>query len=139
MDRCPSESLSCRQIQAAFLQLGGHEFGSRHLFQLSHAGYVIPVTVGGGENSHIAHRESELLDALLDRLRGVANTAVDEDVSLRRRDQIGREVVASDPVDVPDDFERWEGLGPLWIVLDSAFSRKTRNEGAREDSDEARE
>ena len=61
--------------------------------------------------------EPQLFDAGLDERDVRLEIAVDENVALRRGDQIVRESLASHVVQVSGDLERWEGLGPVpWAV-----------------------
>jgi len=43
--------------------------------------------------------------------------AVDQDQSVRRRDEVAGEGFGADVVEIPGDMERWKGLGPRRIDL----------------------
>ena len=54
-----------------------------------------------------------VLDRFLDLRRRGFEIAVDEDVALRRGDQVGGQVLAADVVEIAGDAEWREGRGPL--------------------------
>src|SRR5688500_14578003 len=59
------------------------------------------------DDSNVLQLEPELLDAPPDRWKLPLVAAVDEDVPLRRGDQIGRMLrFGTDEVEIPDDLER---------------------------------
>ena len=88
-----------------------------HAFQLRQARDVIEVAVRGGEDLRVGELEPELLHAGLDLLRGVPDTGIDQDESLRRGDQIRGEIVRTHPVKIADDAKRRKGAGPIRIAL----------------------
>src|SRR6185295_18480893 len=92
---------------------------------------MIVVAVGGRDDFRISQLEAKLLDTRLDLLRGVANAGVDQDISLWSDDEIGRQVVAADPVDVPDDPERREWARPLFVLCRGVLRQEKSRPGER--------
>ena len=76
------------------------------------AGAVVVVGVADEQDFDVAEIEAERFDALADLRRGRCEIAVDEDVALRRDDEVGGEIFAADVVEIAGDAERREGLGP---------------------------
>ena len=82
---------------------------------------MIPVRMADQQHLDIAELESQLLDARLDHRHVRLEVTGDEDVTLRRRDQIVRETLASDLVQVLGDPERGVWLGPVRGALRFSF------------------
>src|SRR5207253_6462432 len=74
--------------------------------------------------------ETELLDARPSKGNAVLEVAVDEDVALRRRNQIIRKGLGPDVVKVASDAERRKRLGPsrACLCVDAAGDRHGRRE-----------
>ena len=106
-------------LQQILVALVDQYLRAGHPLQLGQARDMIVMTMRRGENLRVGDLEPELGGAGGDLLRGVAHPRVDQDVALRRDDEVGGQVVAADPVDVADDAERREGPRPL-VVLAAA-------------------
>ena len=87
---------------------------------------VIEMRVADQQNLDIAEVKSQALDILLDRGHGAFEIAIDENVALRRRDQVGGQVLAADVVNVGDDLVRRERSGPVGILLRKYRGRATQ-------------
>jgi hypothetical protein len=61
--------------------------------------------------------EAKFFHAGADKGRRADEVGVDEDVAVRRSDEVGGEVTATDVVEVVGDLERGEGSGPLGVDL----------------------
>ena len=90
-----------------------NHLGSARLLQLGEAAGVIDMRVGIEEILDVGDFEAELLDARLDLRRCLRHHRIDQDMALRRRDQIGSETVGADIVDIVDDLERLGRLVPF--------------------------
>src|SRR5207237_222931 len=69
------------------------------------------------ENLHIAELEAELLDAGANQWDVRLEIAVDEDVALRRRDEVIRQPFAADVIQIAGDPERRKWLRPVGAIL----------------------
>jgi len=78
---------------------------------------VIPVRVADQEDLDVAELEPELLDARFDQRNVRLEIAVDEDVPLRRGDEIVRQPFAADVVQIPGDAKCGERFGPVRALL----------------------
>jgi hypothetical protein len=88
------------------------ELRAGELLQLGEAAGVVVVGVGVQEDLHVLDLEPELLHALADDGHGLHEAAVEEDVSLGRRDQVGGDVVRPHVIEVACDPERLDRLVP---------------------------
>ena len=58
---------------------------------------MVEVRVADEQNANVAVLETQLFDALPDLRRGRLQVGIDENVALRRDDQIGRQIAAAGP------------------------------------------
>ena len=107
-----------------------------HAFQLRHARDVVEVAMRGCQDLRVSEVEPELFHTGLDLLRSLTDAGVDQDVSLRRGDQIRGQIVRTHPVEVPDDAKRREGAGPVRIALREAC-RGDREASAHQERDQS--
>ena len=70
---------------------------------------VIKMGVAGEHNLDVGGLEAELGDAVLDYVVHFIHPGVDQNVPLRRRDEVRRDVRSTDVVDTADDSERLDG------------------------------
>ena len=87
---------------------------------------MIEVGMADQQDFDIAEAESQVFDVLPDRGDGAFEIAIDENVALRCRDQVGGQVFAADVIDIGDDLVRWKRLGPLGVVLRKHRGRATQ-------------
>ena len=78
---------------------------------------MVPVRVADEQDLDVAELESEFLDAGANQRDVGLEIAVDQDVPLRRRDQVVREPLAADVVEIAGDPERRKRLGPVGRLL----------------------
>jgi hypothetical protein len=83
--------------------------------QFSQSGNVIEVAVSRGEDLDIAQFEPQLLETGFNLGNRRGEAGVDKNVSLWRCDQVGRQIIRSDPVHVADDPERGKGFDPVRV------------------------
>ena len=107
---------------ATVLEQHGVGFRHPHLrtrapLQLGEARDVIEVRVRRQQDLHVVEIEAELLDAFLDLRHRLDETGVDQNVAGVRRNEIRREIVRADPIDVADQPERRKRLRPLAAIL----------------------
>jgi hypothetical protein len=95
---------------------------------LGAAGIVIPVRVADQQNLGVFEFESELFDTSLEQRHICFQIAVDQNVALGRRDQITRQPLAADVVQVARDVKRRERFGPVGIVLSENTARSEEDE-----------
>lgn len=74
---------------------------------------MIEVPLRGGQHFYVGDIEPEQLDPGGDLRHGLRQTGVDQNVPCGRCDEIGREIVRPDPVDVANQAERWKRLHPV--------------------------
>ncbi len=103
---------------AAGLDLGhirvhDHVFCSGQLLDRRASRAVVPMRVADEENLNVAELKSQFFDAVANQRDGGFETAVDEDVALRRGNQVGGEALAPDVVDISDDAIRRERVCPV--------------------------
>jgi len=79
------------------------------------SGVVVEVGVADEQDLHVAQMEAELGNTPLNKRRRHGEAGVDEDVALRRDDEVGGEVLAADVVEVVGDAEGRDGGGPLRV------------------------
>ena len=91
------------------------DLGMGQALNLGHAGDVVVVGLAVEEDFGIGEAESESLDVLADLGRRGSQIAVDEDVALRRGDEVRGEIVAADVVQVAGDPEGSVVGGPLRV------------------------
>src|SRR6185295_12784904 len=77
------------------------------------AGVVIVVCMTDQENLYVSELEAELLHAGPNHWHTLFEITVDENMSLRRRDQITRQPLASDVIEIVRDFERRKRVSPI--------------------------
>jgi hypothetical protein len=65
------------------------------------------------EDFDVAELEAELFDARTNERDVFLEVTIDQNVTLRRRDQIVCEALAADVVQVADDPERWKRFDPV--------------------------
>src|ERR1044071_2825679 len=94
------------------ITLAGDELRMRDALQLRDAAGVIVVRVAAEDVLDVGDFESELLDVRANHRRGLFEAAVEEEVTLRRGDEIRRDVGRSDVIDIADDAERFDRLVP---------------------------
>src|SRR5215471_4469577 len=83
------------------------------------------------EDLDVIELEPELLYACPDERHILLEIAVDQDVTLRRGDQIIGETLAADIVDIPGDFERRKRFRPvIRLGMQSAAGAAYRNNRA---------
>ena len=94
--------------------IGVHDVipGSGELLDAGASGAVVIVGVADEKDFDVAEFEAEGLDASADQRDRGFKTAVDEDVALRRDDEIGGEIFAADVIEVAGDAEGRERIGP---------------------------
>src|SRR5690349_21398232 len=73
--------------------------------------------VADEQDLYIGEAKAELFDAVADEGDVGVHAAVDEDMALRRGDEIGGQAFAAHIVDVGDDAVRGKGGGPVGRVL----------------------
>jgi hypothetical protein len=66
---------------------------------------MIAMSMTVEQNFYIGQFKAELRDITLDLRNGFNKTAVEQDLSFRRCDQVGRNIVRSDIVQIPGDLE----------------------------------
>src|ERR1700722_17640011 len=114
-------------LAAAFdlrdILLHDHILGPSQFFDQETSGTMIEVCVTDQQDFHILKTKAQLLDAGANERHGAFETAVNEDASLRRRDQIRRQPFGADVVDVADDAVRRGGLTPIAIRLSEQEGR----------------
>ena len=98
------------------------------------AGIVIEMRVADEQNLRVAELQSQFLHALLDQRHGILEPGVDQDISVRRNDQVDSQAFAADEIYVADDVVRWERS-------EVVRRRSLRGEsgGARDDEEQAPE
>src|SRR5262249_5514425 len=106
--------------------VGVHDHQSRTCVFLdkTHRGVVIAMRVAREVDLRVAIFESERFDALLDERYILGEIRVDQNVSLRRVDQVNSEIRSSDPIQIPCDFERGKLTMPVRILLRQNGRRK---------------
>ena len=97
--------------------LGHHHLRARQALQLRETRDVIAVSMRREQDLDVVEVEAELLDALLDLAAPSRRNRVDQDVAGVGRDQVRRQVVGPDPVDVADQLERRERPRPIGVLL----------------------
>ena len=91
---------------------GGEQSRAGSALDLRDSAGVIEVRVRVEQNFHVAQPESEAPDIPLDHGCVLRQPDIEQDVALRRRDQPRGESGAADVIDVVDDAERCDGVGP---------------------------
>jgi hypothetical protein len=81
------------------------------------AGAMVAMSMADEQDLDIGHFEAELFDARLDHGDRPIEARVYDDVALRRRDEVRREPLRADIVDVVYDFVRLKRLAPRRIAL----------------------
>jgi len=94
--------------------------------------------VADEEDFDVAPVKAELLDAVADLWWRGLEVGVDEDVALRRGDEVGREVAAADVVKVVGDAEGREGRGPVGVLVGAGGERE-KGEGEEDECEAAHE
>jgi hypothetical protein len=87
---------------------------------------VIEVRMAREHDLDIPHPESELLDVCRDHRRHLRGPCVDQDVALRRGDEIGRNILCAHVVDVANQPERLLRLAVRTVKLGALFRRQRR-------------
>src|SRR5262249_10880979 len=104
-------------IVSAFEQrpvaLTGDELGTGLLLDLGKAAGVIEMRMAVQDVLDIGDLESKLGDAVLDHAGRLRERRVDEDQALRGLDDVDRDPVGTDIIDVADQLERLEWRGPF--------------------------
>ncbi len=85
----------------------------RESLELGQARHVIEVPVRCGQHLDVRDIETEQLDPGRDLRHSLRKAGVDQDMTRRRRDEIRRQIVGPDPVDVANQTERRKRLHPL--------------------------
>ena len=93
-----------------------HHARTRQPFELGKPGHVIAVRVRREQDLDVVELEAELLDALPDLGDGLGKPGVDENVAGIGRDEVRRQIVGPDPIDVADQLERRERLRPIGVL-----------------------
>jgi hypothetical protein len=75
------------------------------------------VRVADEQDLDVGEAESELLDARAQERHGLDEVAVDEDVALGRGDEVARQPLAADVVEVAGNAERRKRLRPIRRTL----------------------
>src|ERR1039457_404405 len=109
--------------------LGSGEFQNRGA-----AGAVVIVGVTDEQYFDIAEFKAEGLDVLGDGGDRGLKAAVDEDVALRRDEEIGGEIFAADVIEVTGDAEGREGIGPGGNRGGGDVDRRGEEDGDAEES-----
>ena len=78
---------------------------------------MIAVRVADENDFRVAVFEAELLDALLDERQILFEVGVDQDVALRRVDQVDGQIGGADIVEIAGDLKRWKLGVPIRIGL----------------------
>jgi hypothetical protein len=78
---------------------------------------VIPMRVADQENLDVAEVKAQLFDTVSYQRDRACKTAVDQNVALRRRDQVGGQALAPDVVDIANDSVGREGIRPVGARL----------------------
>jgi len=110
------------------VRFGHHQARARQPLELCEAGDVIAVRMRRRQDLHVGHPEAELLDTFGDLRHGVLEARVHEDVARVGRNEIRRQVVGTDPIDVADQLERRKRLTPFGVLLRRRTERHERHE-----------
>jgi len=78
----------------------------RHCLHRGMPGDVVCVRVAGQENLHVAEAKSETLHARANQRRRLLEAAVEEKVARWRGDEIDRQLIGADEIDVANDVKR---------------------------------
>src|ERR1700691_3927289 len=87
--------------------------------------------VAAQQDFGVGEFEAQLLDRRPDLRHGIVEIAVDQDISLRRRDQEGTEIVGADKVDVPDYLIGGKGLVERFMAAPLRQYRQSAEQEAR--------
>ena len=98
------------------------------LFQQRTARAMVPMGVADQQNLDIVQMKSELRNAVADERHRAFQAAIDKNVSLGCRNQVGRETPASDVVEIAGDAVGRKGFGPIRICLREDGRNKTYRE-----------
>ena len=83
-----------------------HQTGAGFLFNEADRRVVVAVGVADEQNLRVGVSEAELRDALAQQRQILRIVGVDQDVSLRRVDQVDREIGGADVVEIAGNFYR---------------------------------
>ena len=98
---------------------------------------MVPVSMAYQQDLDVAEVEAEPLHACPDQGKVVLRAAVYENVPLRSRDQVAREFLTSDVVQVAGDTERRKWVGPLRTGLGTRALRAGERYERRREQDAA--
>lgn len=94
------------------LRSAGDELRFRHALQLGESAGVIVVRMAADQDLHVLDAKPEALDVCANDRSGLDETAVEQDVTFRRGDQVRRDVARADVIEVSFDAERRDRLIP---------------------------
>ena len=78
---------------------------------------MIRMRVTDEEHFDVCEFEPKLFDAGLDQRNGFFEAAIDQDVPIWCRDQIGCQILRADVIQVPSDLVRWKRIGPVLLTV----------------------
>jgi hypothetical protein len=110
-----------------------HEAGTGKFLRQSAPGGMVVVSVADEDDLDIRELPAQLGDAPLNQRDRFGIIGIDEDVALRSGDEIRREIVGSDVVEIAGDAKGWRRLIPLRGKLRAYY---LRNEKGIEESNE---
>ena len=110
-----------------------HVAGPGQLLHQRTARAVVKMGVADEQDLDVAEMKSQFLHAFPDERRGSLETAVDQDVSLRRRDQVGGKPSTSDVIDVARYPERRKRLSPFGRGLGKQTAGESQGQDQRAD------
>src|SRR4029077_6392398 len=94
-----------------------HVFGASQLLDGWAARAVIPMRVADQENLGVAEAKPQFFHARPNHRHGFFQIAVDQNISLRRGDQINGEPLAADVINISDDPVGRKRIGPVGRLL----------------------
>ena len=111
--------------------LGHHHLRLRQLLQMRETGHVVEVAMRGRQDPDVLDLETELRHVGRDLADSLGQAGIDQDMTLRRRDQIRGQIVGADPVDVADHPERRKRLHPVGVANKRSCGLRLRHNHCR--------
>lgn len=89
---------------------------TRELHEMRHGASMINMGVRNQHELDVPGIKAKLVDRFLDDFRRAGHASIEQDVSGRRRNQIGGKSLGADIMDGPDDLERLSRLNPAFQI-----------------------
>jgi hypothetical protein len=94
---------------------------------------VVKVCVADEQYFDVAEMKAQLFDTLFDLIGRAFQIAIDQDVSLRGRNEESSQVPASDVIHVSDNVVRRKGRGPIRVGLRIEMTWGRRKQSAHKE------